>query len=296
MMRDVFAKAVIEYADDAYFLTGDLGFMALEEVRDAFGPRFINCGVAEQNMIGAAAGLAREGHKVFVYSIAPFLYARAFEQIRNGLCMGSLPVCLVGNGGGYAYGIMGPTHHALEDCAVMNALGVRVMVPAFNEDIATMLAGITGPTYLRLGRDERPREMVSIGYAPWRKILDGNNGVIAALGPLAEVVRQAFRYTPDNDRPSVWGVSEFTPVPDAVWSDSMQGICQGNIYVVEEHIATGGLGAHIAIAMAKENMPTVFTHRYALGYPSGRYGSQAFHRAECGLDVEGIRRMVADAR
>src|SRR5215813_12665716 len=114
-MRNAFASAVMAKCidDRCFFLTGDLGFMALEEVRSAFGERFVNLGVAEQNMIGVAAGLAREGMRVFAYSIAPFCYARPYEQIRNDICLGKLPVCLVGNGGGYAYGHMGPTHHAL---------------------------------------------------------------------------------------------------------------------------------------------------------------------------------------
>ena len=101
-MRKAFAATVISQCnqDDCFFLTGDLGFMALEEVKEAFGVRFINAGVAEQNMVGVAAGLAREGFKVFVYSIAPFCYARPFEQIRNDVCLPNLPVCLVGNGGG----------------------------------------------------------------------------------------------------------------------------------------------------------------------------------------------------
>lgn len=297
-MRDAFAKAVIDqHSHDAYFLTGDLGFMALEEVRDAFGTRFINCGIAEQNMVGVAAGLAREGHKVFVYSIAPFLYARAFEQIRNDICMNKQSVCLVGNGGGYAYGIMGPTHHALEDCAVMNALGVRVMVPAFNDDVPAMLADIHGPTYLRLGREERPEGVRIPANEPWRRILSGSMGVIAALGPLAGVAWQAIRDIPIQRRPSLWAVSEFTPVPDEFLADADIGLNGKDlIYVIEEHVAIGGLGSHIALAMAQEGIKADFIHRHALGYPSGKYGSQAFHRAECGLDVEGIRRIVLNVQ
>ena len=107
---------------DMVFLTGDLGFMALEPLRDSLGDRFINCGVAEQNMVTVAAALAREGFDVWVYSIAPFCYARPFEQIRNDVCFHGLPVRLLGNGGGYGYGVMGPTHHALEDYGVLLTL------------------------------------------------------------------------------------------------------------------------------------------------------------------------------
>ncbi len=82
------------------FLTGDLGFMVLEPLQTAMGPRFINAGVAEQNMISVAAALARQDFEVWVYSIAPFIYARPFEQIRNDITFHNLPVKLIGNGGG----------------------------------------------------------------------------------------------------------------------------------------------------------------------------------------------------
>src|SRR5262252_2617087 len=123
-MRQAFCRTLLEFAarPDFVFLTGDLGFMALEPLQDAMGPRFINVGIAEQNMVGVGAGLARRGMRPWLYSIAPFLYARAFEQIRNDICLHDLPVVLVGNGGGYGYGVMGCTHHALEDYGVLLTL------------------------------------------------------------------------------------------------------------------------------------------------------------------------------
>ena len=88
------------HLSDFVFLTGDLGFMALESLRDSMKERFVNAGVAEQNMLSVAAGLALEGLNVWTYSIAPFCYARPYEQIRNDICHHNLPVKLVGNGGG----------------------------------------------------------------------------------------------------------------------------------------------------------------------------------------------------
>ncbi len=292
-MRNAFVTTIISQCnkEDCFFLTGDLGFMALEEVHAAFGRRFINAGVAEQNMIGVAAGLAREGFKVFVYSIAPFCYARPFEQIRNDVCFANLPVCMVGNGGGYAYGHMGPTHHALEDCAAMNALGVRVLAPAFDNDLPAMLADLTSPTYLRLGYDVRPSGSELPRYASWRQVLSGEQGAIAALGPLAGVAWQALLDTPTSDRPSVWAVTEFNgdEIPKAFWTQ----VAGKKLFVTEEHMAAGGLGMHVALAMARLGIQvTSFIHRHALGYPTGRFGSQAFHRAQCGLDIDGVRAMI----
>src|SRR5512132_1728928 len=107
-----------EKRPDFVFVSGDLGYMALEKVIETYGERFINVGVSEQNMISVAAGLAYEGFIPWVYSIAPFAILRPYEQIRNDVCLHNLPVKIVGNGGGYGYGIMGATHHTLEDIAV----------------------------------------------------------------------------------------------------------------------------------------------------------------------------------
>jgi transketolase len=292
-MRNAFATTVVTQCNNnnCFFLTGDLGFMALEEVKAAFGSRFINAGVAEQNMIGVAAGLAREGFKVFAYSIAPFCYARPYEQIRNDLCLARLPVCLVGNGGGYGYGHMGPTHHALEDCAAMNALGVRVLAPAFDKDIPAMLAELSSPSYLRLGYDVRPKNAEVPDYAPWRQVLSGEQGAIAALGPLAGVAWQALVDMPVSERPAVWAVTEFThdKIPEEFWAQ----VVGKRLFVTEEHVAAGGLGMHVAFAMVRLGIQASrFIHRHALRYPTGRFGSQAFHRAQSGLDTDGVRAMI----
>lgn len=294
-MRDAFANMILtQYnRDDCYFLSGDLGFMALENVQKKFGHRFVNAGVAEQNMVSVAAGLAREGNQVFVYSIAPFVYARPFEQIRNDICMAKLPVCLVGNGGGYAYGYMGPTHHALEDCAVMNALSLKVLVPAFDNDLPELMQTLSSPTYLRLGYDARPKGTEAPKYAPWRQVLIGESGALAALGPLAGIAWQAFIDMPIAERPSVWAVTEFSEdaIPEEFWNQSRSK----RMYVIEEHVAHGGLGMHVALVMARKGVQVQrFIHRYAKGYLSGRFGSQNFHRAECGLDINGIRALVQE--
>src|SRR5438874_6912423 len=141
-MRNVFCQSLVAQAarPEFVFLTGDLGYKALEPLRDALGRRFINAGVAEQNMVTVAAGLAKAGLRPWAYSIAPFLYARPFEQIRNDVCLHNLPVMLVGNGGGYAYGVMGATHHALEDYGTLLTLpNLRALVPAFDPDVTALV-------------------------------------------------------------------------------------------------------------------------------------------------------------
>src|SRR3954467_2325118 len=142
-MRAEFAQAMLalfERRKDLAFITGDLGYMALEGVAQAYGERFINAGVAEQNAVSLAAGLARAGQLPWVYSAATFTVLRPYEQIRNDVCLHKLPVKLVGNGGGYAYGIMGATHHALEDIGALRVLpNMRIYLPLVAEDIADVV-------------------------------------------------------------------------------------------------------------------------------------------------------------
>src|SRR6188472_2078821 len=137
-MRAELALAIIalfEKRRDLVFITCDLGYRALEGVQEALGERFINVGVAEQNAVSLAAGLAREGHLPWVYSAAAFTVLRPYEQIRDDVCLHKLPVKLVGNGGGYAYGIMGATHHALEDVGAMRALpNMKLYLPLVAAD------------------------------------------------------------------------------------------------------------------------------------------------------------------
>lgn len=212
-MRQKVCEALIERAENPamVFLTGDLGFMALEPLRDRLGKRFINCGIAEQNMITVAAAMAKEGLELWAYSIAPFCYARAFEQIRNDVCMHKLPVRILGNGGGYGYGVMGATHHALEDYGVLMTLpGMRVYAPAFMDDVPAVVARAGDsqqPCYIRLGRDERKDKTVKLDYAPWRRLSRGDGPVVIAIGPLASSVQEALTNT-EGPRPEIWLVSE----------------------------------------------------------------------------------------
>jgi transketolase len=282
---------------DMVFLTGDLGFMALEPLRDRLGDRFINCGVAEQNMVTVAAGLAREGLDVWVYSIAPFCYARAFEQIRNDICFHDLPVRLLGNGGGYGYGVMGPTHHALEDYGILLTLpGMAAYVPAFNEDVGVvvMRAGASpGPCYIRLGRGELPLQVEAPAYAPWRRLAAGGGLVVIVAGPLAGSILGLLP-TLGACHPDLWVVSEMPVSLAPLPNELAERIARcGRLCVIEEHVAHGGLGAMLSQWVLKNGIPLLrYDHLCARGYPSQRYGSQAYHRRDSGLDPDSIRHAI----
>jgi transketolase len=142
-MRVEFADAMLHFFDthpEMVFITGDLGYMALEKVQQKFGDKFINAGVAEQNMVTVGAALAHEGFTPWLYSISPFVTLRPYEQIRNDACLHNLPVKLVGNGGGYGYGIMGATHLNIEDIGAMRLLpNMRVYVPFTSGDVGQVV-------------------------------------------------------------------------------------------------------------------------------------------------------------
>ncbi len=286
--------------DPFVFLTGDLGFNALEPLRALMGASFINSGIAEQNMLSVAAGMASEGIKVWVYSIAPFCYARAFEQIRNDICLHGFPVRIVGNGGGYGYGAMGASHHALEDYGVLLSLpGMRAYIPAFARDLRPViekLAQAGHPAYLRLGKCENPTGTVAPAYAPWRKLRDGGGPVLLSIGPLAGAILQALEEHNPSSAPELWLVSEL-PLADREIPENFltalrhkQRLC-----VVEEHVAHGGLGTMLTASLMRQGIGLLcFRHLHALGYPSGNYGSQDFHRRESGLDPLSVLQTVND--
>jgi len=293
-MRQAFCNSLVEEAHqpEFVFLTGDLGFKALEPLQAAMAERFINAGVAEQNMVSVAAGLARGGFRPWTYSIAPFQYARPFEQIRNDVCLHGLPVVLVGNGGGYGYGVMGSSHHALEDYGCLLTLPhIRALVPAFDADIFPMISSLMhtpGPVYLRLGLSEEPKGWPVPEYAPWRRLLAGKGPVLVAVGPLVGALLSPLSQLPESQRPDVWVVTEL-PIAELPSSFLESLRRTRRLFVIEEHTAHGGFGQMLAHSLATASEPIhSFTHRHALGYVSGLYGSQKFHRAECGLDPASI--------
>lgn len=293
-MRKQFAAWMAAHGaarQDTVFLTGDLGFMALETVREAMGDRFLNAGVAEQNMVSTAAGLAQQGLAPFCYSIAPFIAFRPLEQIRLDVCIHNQNVKLVGNGGGYGYGIMGASHHALEDLAVLSAQpNLRCFIPFCNEDVAPVcdaMAARPGPAYLRLGFGAAPAGLnLASPYAPVRQLTHGGKMTVVGLGPVLLNAFQACQQA--QVAAEVFAVAEF-PVTD--WGPALAASLRrtGRLLIIEEHAARGGLGEHLALWMLQHGLSATLEHRYALGYPQNRYGSQNYHQRASGLDIASLQ-------
>jgi transketolase len=293
-MRKEFAatiKAAAVAESRILFLTGDLGFMALEEVREAMGDRFMNMGVSEQNMISVAAGLASQGLLPICYSIAPFLVFRPAEQIRLDLGLHNMNVKLVGNGGGYGYGIMGATHHALEDIAVISAFqNFRCYIPYCNEDVEPVVQAMlhyTRPAYLRLGFGMAHPSIQVREFSPVRKLASGNKLTIVGLGPAILNAWAALEKLGDHSLADLFVVSEMplTRLPAELLSSVDR---TKKLLVIEEHVSRGGLGENLAIHFLQSQITCQFIHRFAAGYPNGLYGSQGYHQKLSGLDAASL--------
>jgi len=299
-MRKEFAQAITTLAetnDRIVFLTGDLGFMALEGVQQTMGERFINAGVAEQNMTAMAASLAYEGFIPFIYSISPFITLRPYEQIRNDICLHHLPVKIIANGGGYGYGIMGSTHHNIEDIGAMRILPhMKVFVPFTGNDVQAALHEMVtdpSPNYLRLNlASTQPGIDV---FAAWRKIKTANSKASAVVIATGTVTDNLFKLPVQLlDDLEIWLVSKFpvVTIPDELLAaiTAVQ-----TVITMEEHQGQCGLHETLASLLLKQlSVPIRYNTLFASGYPSGNYGSQQWHQEENNLGGTNLANRIAE--
>jgi transketolase len=287
-MRDEFARAMVALfgkRGDLVFITADVGYMAVEGIAEAYGERFINVGIAEQNMVSIAAGLAREGHRVWVYGIAPFVAFRPYEQIRTDVCLHRLPVKLVGNGGGYGYGIMGPTHHAVEDVGALRVLpNMRLYLPLIAADVPEVVERMVDdplPNYLRLNAAAQiPGETPP--FAAWRKLKPGRKCVVIGMGPVVGNLYE-LRDPALLDDLEIWnvGLLPLEGPPAELLASIEEKQC---VVAIEEHYLPCGLAEALSYLLLNRGVcPRSFTSLHAKGYPSGRYGSQRWHQEESAL-------------
>jgi transketolase len=292
-MRKEFAQHIqtlAEKNDKIIFLTGDLGFMALEDLRKAIGDRFINVGVSEQNMISMAASLAYENLIPVCYSIAPFIAFRPTEQIRIDVCLHNLNVKIIGNGGGFGYGIMGAIHHAIEDIAVLSSFqNMNCFIPFCNEDVPGAIDTMfrySGPSYLRLGSGIKPSEIPLPVFSSVRKLITGNKITVVGMGPVLLNVFDALKKL-ENDMADVFVVSEMPMV--AVLEELEESITKtGRLIVIEEHVRRGGLGENLAALILEKGIKCRYSHLYIKGYLNGLYGNRAYHLEVNGLSATSV--------
>ena len=295
-MRTAFIEELVRLAEQderIWLVCGDLGYSVLEAFGDRFPKRYLNAGVAEQNMTGVAAGLALMGKTVFTYSIANFPVMRCLEQIRNDVCYHNLNVKIVAVGGGLAYGSHGYTHHGVEDLAVMSAMpNLTIAAPADPIEaraITGLFAATPGPGYLRLGKAGEPvlhTADTKVEFGKAIQVTDGSDLTMISIGGmLGTVMKAGEELRRHGIHPRILSMPFLVPLDTAAILDATEET--GAILTVEEH-GPGGLGAAVAETLAVRGRAVAFRPLRLAKSPIKVSGSQQELRAAQGLSIEGI--------
>lgn len=254
-MRNAFAERILELAqrdDRLVLLCGDIGNRLFDSFRSAWPGRFFNCGVAEANMLGVAAGMAMNGLRPVCYTIAPFVTYRCLEQIRLDVCYHRAPVVIVGAGAGLSYASLGATHHSCEDLGMLRLLpGLAIVAPADSLEVrATLTAAVQypGPVYLRIGKKGEPvvhqsEPDVQIGRAI--TIRAGGDVCLLATGTIVPVaVEAADTLAARNISARVVSFHTVKPLDERQLAEAFDRF--RIVATIEEHSVLGGLGGSVA--------------------------------------------------
>jgi transketolase len=284
-MRGTFIKTLVQIAERdprILLLTGDLGYLVVEPFAQKFPQRFYNVGVAEQNLVGLATGLAEAGFVPFVYSIVPFAVLRPYEFIRNGPILQHLPVRIVGTGGGFEYGTNGATHYGLEDVGVLRIQpGITVIAPAdFEQARSALLASwnLPGPIYYRLGKDDQTtipglNGRFEIGRV--QQICNGTDLLIVTMGSIAnEAVKAVETLAGHGVSCALLVVSSLNPSPITDLEEALSSF--RNTITIEAHYIVGGLGSLVAEVIAENDLSCRLVRCGVRDVPTGITGSQDY--------------------
>lgn len=298
-MRDAFSNALVRLAladPKVLLLTGDHGYALFDEFRKRCPDQYINAGIAEQNMVGMAAGLARVGFRPFVYGLAAFIPIRTVEQIKLDIAHDDLPVVLLGDGAGFVYSHLGTSHQSTEDIACTRAIpGLEVLSPADRFEMTASMDrayAANGPVYLRMGKSDRgdvhagPVDTLSPG-----RLLQVRAGRADRPGLIAtgSMVRTAVDVAAEHNL-SVWSAASLKPLSagDVVAAAR----ASAGLVTLEEHSVLGGLGAAVT-EITSEHEPVRVLR---IGVPdrfSEHCGTHAYLLREHGLDTDSVRARIA---
>lgn len=304
-MRNAFAKEITRLAqedDRVVLLSGDIGNRLFDEFKATCPNRFYNCGVAEANMMGVAAGLALSGLRPVCYTITPFTTYRCMEQIRIDVCYHQAPVIIVGTGAGLSYSALGPTHHSCEEMGMLRLLpGLTVMAPADSFEVQSCLRAALshgGPSYLRIGKKGEPRVHAAapafqIGHVI--PLVDGDEVMLVSTGTMLSVaVAAGERLRATGIAAGVVSMPTVKPLDDAFLRRTF-----GHARVlatVEEHSILGGLGGSIAEWLADHPSPATRLLRFGTRDEFlHQVAEQDEARAHFGLTAEAIATTVSAA-
>ena len=292
-MRTAFIDTLRELAridDRIFLLTADMGYSVFETFRDEFPDRFLNTGIAEQNTIGIAAGLAARGKIVYVYSIIPFVTMRCFEQVRLDLAYNFMNVKLVGVGAGLTYGPLGSSHHALEDIAIMRSLPDMTVLcpgdPIETRELIKRSYEYEGPVYIRLGKNGEPKihpDETRIEIGKSITVLEGNDLALITTSNMLETGKKwVEEWKQDGVNVSLISMPSLKPFD----SSTVKNLIDKEIPIItlEEHSVIGGLGSIISQVIATTGKPVKFQQIGINDKFSHVIGGHEFQRKKFMLD------------
>jgi len=255
-VRNTFIKELVKHArinDNIVLIVGDLGYSVVEPFAEEFPDRFINAGVAEQNMAGIAAGMASEGYHVFTYSIANFPLFRCAEQIRNDIDYHNLPVTIVSVGGGLAYGNLGYSHHGVQDFALIRSFPNMLIAapgdPLEMESCLDFFIKSPQPSFLRINKAGEPiihesKPVVFPGVPQFISKVKGSNKLLLTTGAVLE---RAFDVWKSNEEVmNNWSIGSLP-----IWGEHVRKQVRdqlqdyNSIITIEEHLLAGGFGSYL---------------------------------------------------
>lgn len=300
-MRAAFSEALVRLAKDdpnVLLLTGDHGYALFDDFRKACPEQYINAGIAEQNMVGMAAGLARAGFRPFVYGLSAFIPVRVVEQIKLDIAHDKLPVILIGDGAGFVYSHLGTSHQSTEDIACTRAISnLSVYSPADRFEVAACMElayQTKGPVYFRMGKSDRGDVHVAAQQSKVGRLLEvkpGQSGEIVFIAT-GSLVRTAMDIAADSyPNATVWSAPFIKPID----TQQVAGICARShvVVVLEEHSVLGGLGSVIA-EIASEFAPVRILRVGVQDRFSHHCGSYEYLLKEHGLDRLAIEQRIRD--
>jgi len=297
-MRDAFAQEMTRLAaerTDLTLLSGDIGNRMFDRYKQVAPERFFNCGIAEANMMSLAAGMALSGLRPVIYTITPFTTTRCLEQIRVGVAYHQAPVVIVGTGSGLSYAELGPTHHSLEDMAILRTLpGLNVVAPADSAELVAQLREALDaphPTYMRIGKKGEPPlhgELAHLGIGKANLLRDGSDLLVVGVGPiLGDALQAAEAVAAEGLSVAVASLGGVKPLD----TDFLEAMAERfpRWLSLEEHGITGGLGSALLEWLAERDGPPIRLKR--LGVPDAflhELGNQGYTRRKLGLDAAGL--------
>jgi transketolase len=300
-MRSAFSETLVRLAkadSNVLLLTGDHGYALFDDFRRECPSQYINAGIAEQNMVGMAAGLARAGFRPFVYGLSAFIPVRVVEQIKLDIAHDNLPVVLIGDGSGFVYSHLGTSHQSTEDIACARAIpNLAVYSPADRFEVTSCMDlayKAKSPVYFRMGKSDRGdvHETLPQGsHGSLLQVKPGQPGGVALIAT-GSMVRMAMDIASDNyPDAEVWSAPFIKPID----SKQVTIICQLSraIVVLEEHSVLGGLGSVIT-EIGSEFAP-VRVLRIGVQDRFSKYcGSYEYLLKEHGLDRKAIEKRIVD--